>query len=727
MAVAAGDRDPRRQSRMLLFTATIFAGSFLLFLVQPMIARMALPRVGGAPAVWNSAMLVYQALLLGGYAYAHWLTRLGLRLQPLVHLGTMLVAVSLLPIGLAASGPPVDSSPFLWVPWLLLTSIGPLFFLLSANAPLLQRWFAASSGNDPFALYAASNLGSFAGLIAYPLLLEPLLPVSQQRLLWSGGYLLVIAFLAGCGMFGLRRATAAPVLAAAPPLDRRSVADWVWLAFVPSGLMLSTTLFITTDLSPMPLLWVVPLGLYLLSFTVAFASRSGPARFIALVAPYLLVPASIAVFMGDRLPLTPVTGFVLVTLFAIATAFHRKLYQRRPDPRQLTAFYLAIALGGALGGLFCALLAPLIFDWTYEYPLLLLAAAITLLPGYSPLVPKRWFASRRAPEFILGASALVLIGGGLITLLPGNRELVRYGAIAAIAIGSLGVGSRPLLVATMISAMAFSGGWEKVELSATPGRLIRTYFGTYSVAHFKASRQLLHGTTLHGIQLLTPGWEKWQTTYYARESGVGQALQSARILFGPSLAISVVGLGTGTLACYKQPGQRWTFYEIDPGMVKLATRSGQFSFMARCGPDARIVVGDARLELARAPAASADILIVDAFSSDAVPMHLLTREAFAVYGRYLKPDGLLLVHISNRHLDLEGVVAAAPGWQARVANYSPEWDYRQLTASDWMALSRSPRTIGLLARAPEGRMWAESTRPPVQWTDDHASLLAVFN
>jgi SAM-dependent methyltransferase len=501
----------------------------------------------------------------------------------------------------------------------------------------------------------------------------------------------------------------------------------VWLAFVPSGLMLSTTLFITTDLSPMPLLWVVPLGLYLLSFTVAFASRRGPAAIMALVAPYLLVPASTAVFMGDRLPLTIVAGFVLVALFSIATALHLKLYECRPDARQLTAFYLAVAFGGALGGLFCALVAPRIFDWTYEYPLLLLAAGATLLPGYSPLVPKRWWERPGAAALILGASALVLIGGGLVALWPGNTEIVRYGAVAAIAIGSLTVGSRALLIATMISAMAFSGGWQKAQLSATPGRLIRTYFGTYSVVHAEASRQLLHGTTLHGIQLLTPGWERWQTTYYARESGVGQALQSAPLLFGPAPAISVVGLGTGTLACYKRPGQRWTFYEIDPAMVELATRSGQFSFMSRCAPDARIVVGDARLELARAPAASADILVVDAFSSDAVPMHLLTREAFDVYARHLKPGGLLLVHISNRHLDLEGVVAAAPGWQARLGKYNPDWDYRQLTASDWMALSRSPATMHALARAPEGWIWAESRKPRVIWTDDHASLLSVFN
>jgi SAM-dependent methyltransferase len=727
MDAPAGDRAPPRLARKLLFTATIFAGSFLLFLVQPMIARMALPRVGGAPAVWNSAMLVYQALLLGGYAYAHWLARLRPRNQKLVHVSALVVAAVLLPIGLTSGQPSSGANPFLWVPWLLLSSIGPLFFLVSANAPLLQRWFA-NDGRDPFALYAASNLGSFAGLLAYPLLLEPAVPVSQQRLLWTAGYALLVALLAACALLVGNEAAPNPQSAEAPrKLERRLIARWIWLAFVPSGLMLSTTLFITTDLNPMPLLWVVPLGLYLLSFTAAFASRNGPAKMLALVAPYLLVPAAIAVFMGDRLPLTIVTGFVLLALFSIATSLHLKLYQARPDARQLTGFYLAVAIGGALGGLFCALVAPLIFDWTYEYPLLLLAAAYTLLPGYSPLVPSRWFERPRSGALVIGVCAFVLIGGGVIALWPRHTDLVRYGAVAAIAVGSLAVGSRPILIATMISAMAFSGGWQKIRLSATPGRLIRTYFGTYSVIHPQASRQLLHGTTLHGIQLLTPGWERWPTTYYARESGVGQALQSAPLLFGPAPAISVVGLGTGTLACYKRPGQRWTFYEIDPAMVELATVSGQFSFVPRCAPDARIVIGDARLELAKAARGQASILIVDAFSSDAVPIHLLTREAFAVYGRYLKPDGLLLMHISNRHLDLEGVVAAAPGWQSRLGHYTPEWDYRQLTASDWMALSRSRRTLDTLVGAPGGWLWTESRKAPVVWTDDRASLLSVFN
>ena len=711
--------------RRLLFTATIFAGSFLLFLIQPMIARMALPRLGGAPAVWNSAMLVYQALLLGGYAYAHWLSRRAPRTQAAVHLTAFVLAALLLPIGLSGASLDPGTNAFLWVPWLLLVSIGPLFLLISANAPLRQCWFAFGGG-DPYPLYAASNLGSFAGLIFYPLLLEPLLPVSGQRLLWSIGYALLLVLLAGCAaMLWKHKGQGARTPVRRP--DSGSVARWAWLAFIPSGLMLATTLFLTTDIMPMPLLWVVPLGLYLLSFTIAFSARGRVAALLSLVAPYLLVPAAISLFIGERLPFVVTALILLAALLAIATACHRRIYETRPDPTQLTGFYLALAAGGALGGLLCAIIAPLVFDWTYEFPLLLFAAALTLLPGYSPLIPAAWFRRRAAAAIVPALAALAQVAA-VVALAIWRREdeLARYGAFAAMLAGSLAVGSRLLLASVMAAAMLLAGAWDKLELTAQPDRMTRTYFGVYSIIESRASRQLLHGTTLHGIQLRTPGWERYPTSYYGHSSGVGRALRLAPALFGPDARISVVGLGAGTLACYRQQRQRWTFFELDPAIAELATRSGKFTFLRRCAPDARIVLGDARLQLAREAPASADVLIVDAFSSDAVPMHLLTAEAFALYARHLKPDGLLLVHISNRHLDLEPVVAAAPGWHARIGWHNTRWDHRHLTASDWMALSRSPATIAALVRT-GGAFWEPPTSERQMWTDDHASLLSVID
>ncbi|MFL6801838.1 MAG: hypothetical protein ACJ8EQ_08755, partial [Sphingomicrobium sp.] len=375
MVTIAEELRPAAGFARLRFVATIFVGSFLLFLVQPMIARMALPRLGGAPSVWNSAMLVYQALLLAGYAYAHWLGRFQPPRQAMIHVAALVLAALTLPIGLMAAMPPPDANPFLWVPWLLLVSIGPLFFVVSAQAPLLQRWFALTGGGDPYPLYAASNLGSFGGLITYPLLVEPLLPIGEQRLLWSLGYGLLVLLVGWCSL-GLPRTAAEPreQAAAAPRPGARQIAEWIFLAAVPSGLILSTTLHITTDIIAMPLLWVLPLGAYLLSFTLAFAARRGPADFVIRIAPLILLLACFAIFMNQTWLAVVFCGVSIVNLFTASVALHSRLFETRPPAQHLTFFYLMMSVGGALGGLFCALIAPLIFDWTYEH-LLLLAAA----------------------------------------------------------------------------------------------------------------------------------------------------------------------------------------------------------------------------------------------------------------------------------------------------------------------------------------------------------------
>ena len=380
MGTIAQNVQPVAASLRARFVATIFTGSFLLFLVQPMVAKMALPRLGGAPSVWNSAMLVYQTLLLAGYAYAHWLGRFQARRQAEIHLAALVIAGLTLPIGLLPFFPPAASNPFLWVPWLLVLSIGPLFFVVSAQAPLLQRWFALSDSGDPYPLYAASNLGSFSGLIAYPLFVEPWLGLNQQRWLWSVGYGLLVMLVAWCGV-RLPRTTSQQV----PEIDTtdapsaRTVGRWIVLAMVPSGLILSTTLHITTDVVAMPLLWVLPLAAYLLSFTVAFAASRRLAGAILRIAPFILLLACFGVFM-DRGRLLLFFGPVaIVNLFTLSVVLHSRLYELRPPKQQLTLFYLAMSVGGALGGLFCALIAPLIFNWTYEHLLLLIAAGYLML------------------------------------------------------------------------------------------------------------------------------------------------------------------------------------------------------------------------------------------------------------------------------------------------------------------------------------------------------------
>src|SRR5689334_5350894 len=366
MVTIAEEVRPAAGSARTRFVATIFVGSFLLFLVQPMIARMALPRLGGAPSVWNSAMLVYQALLLAGYAYAHWLGRFQPARQGVIHVAALAVAALTLPIGLMAAVPPPDANPFLWVPWLLLLSIGPLFFVVSAQAPLLQRWFALTETSDPYPLYAASNLGSFGGLIAYPLIVEPLLGLSQQRWLWSAGYVLLVLLVGWCGL-RLPRSAAHPAadVQSTARLPWKLIVGWIALAAVPSGLILSTTPHITTDLVAMPLLWVLPLGACLLSFTVAFASSRGAANAIARAAPLILLLTCFGVFMDQGVLVVVFGPLSILNVFTVGVALHSRLFDSRPSAQHLTLFYLAMSVGGVLGGAFCALLAPLIFNWTY--------------------------------------------------------------------------------------------------------------------------------------------------------------------------------------------------------------------------------------------------------------------------------------------------------------------------------------------------------------------------
>jgi hypothetical protein len=722
------------------FVAAIFVGSFLLFLVQPMVARMALPRLGGAPSVWNSAMLVYQVLLLGGYAYAHWLGRLGPRAQAGVHFGLLAAAALMLPIGLAGWVPPADANPFLWVPWLLLVSIGPLFFAVSAQAPLLQRWFALTEGSDPYRLYAASNLGSFGGLIAYPLLVEPLLPISEQRWLWSAGYAFLILLVIWCAA-GLPKSAAAQQtqVTASPVPDWRTVGGWIVLAAVPSGLILSTTLHITTDIIAMPLLWVLPLGVYLLSFTVAFSAHDGAKQTIIRFSPLLLLSACLGLFIGQDWLALLFCVVSIANLFTVSVALHSRLFDTRPPAQHLTLFYLAMSLGGVLGGAFCALAAPLIFDWTYEH-LLLLIAATWLIRAPNPFLAlgRFWSEDLRARRVVVIAVPLLilfaLLGKG-IGGAPHSQLLGRAGIVAVLAVAIAAIGNRTLVAAAVAALVIAAGGWEHLEDSITPGKLTRSFFGIYSVrggAH--DSRTLVHGTTIHGIQNLgSPERERMETSYYARLSGAGLAMQAVPGLFGPNARIAVVGLGAGTLACYAQPGQSWTFYEIDPAVVRIARDPRRFTFLSRCKPDARIEVGDARLLIQRERSNGADLLVLDAFSSDAVPMHLLTSEAFADYRRLLSPRGLLMVHISNRYIDLEPVIAGAAragGWHTAIRRYRPNADAlaRNEGASDWVAMSSSPEMLGRLVGGSSAR-WMPLSAPADArpWTDDHASVLPLIS
>jgi spermidine synthase len=731
------DRSIMTSSRRPLFVAAILVGSFLLFLVQPLMARLALPRLGGTPNVWNSAMLVYQALLLGGYAYAHVIGRLPLRRQLALHIGLLALAALTLPLALADLSDFGPGLEVFWVPALLFSSVGPVFFLISAQAPLIQRWYASDpNAGDPYPLYAASNLGSFAGLLSYPLLIEPLLPLGDQSIIWSLGYgaMLLLLLL----VVRARWNSAAPVEAAAEmpvtlePIGWQRIALWLALAAVPSGLMLSTTTHLTTDIFAMPLLWVIPLGIYLLSFSVAFAENRTLAGWITQGAPVVVLLAGGMAMVsqsGENLWLLVAS---VALLFVVAVALHTRMYELRPDPSRLTLFYLVMSAGGALGGLFTALFAPLLFDWVWEHPLLVLAAAALIPMGPLATWQRRmgsepklrlamlvaglvlamvlaWFLLRAVADDVMTVAMPIFFALGLLALV---LKFNRFAFLAVFCLMMAGIG-------VVGHGRAYA-----------QGERVRSYFGVYSVSDYAAAgfRQLKHGTTQHGRQYLAPEQRREPTAYYGRGSGVGLLLTNAAKVYGAGAKVGVVGLGAGTLACYREPDQDYRFYEIDPAILEFSTR-GRFTFLSDCAPDSETVIGDARIALEEEAAAQYDVLVVDAFSSDAIPLHLLTREALQAYRRSITSEGALAIHISNRFIDLEPVLAALAEdaeMAAMVRHDSPDTT-AGLTPSKWVVMTPNAASLAAIKQASGADQW-RAIEPAADsvWSDQYASTLTQF-
>lgn len=727
-------------SRRPLFVAAILVGSFLLFLVQPLMARLALPRLGGTPNVWNSAMLVYQALLLGGYAYAHVIGRLALRRQLMLHIGLLALAALTLPLALAdlsAFGPGLE---VFWVPALLFASVGPVFFLISAQAPLIQRWYSADpNAGDPYPLYAASNFGSFAGLLSYPLLIEPFLSLSQQSVIWSLGYgvmVLVLVLVVRSRWEAAARDVPDIGTAAVPlsldPIGWRRIALWLALAAVPSGLMLSTTTHLTTDIFAMPLLWVIPLGIYLLSFSVAFAEQRFLARIITQAAPVvvLLAGGMAMVSQSGENPWLLVASVAL--LFVVAVALHAKMYDLRPDPSRLTLFYLVMSAGGALGGLFTALIAPLVFDWVWEHPLLVLAAAALIPLGGLAMWQKRVAAqpTQRLTMLMAGLVLAFVLAWFLVRAVAEDAMAAVLPIFLALALLALVLKFNRLAFLAVFCLMMAGIGAAGHGRAYAQGDRVRSYFGVYTVSDLTEHgiRQLAHGTTQHGRQYLDPDKRREPTAYYGRNAGVGLLLASASDVFGARAQVGIVGLGAGTLACYREPDQVYRFYEIDPVILEFSTR-GQFTFLSDCAPDSKTIIGDARIALEEEPAAQYDVLVVDAFSSDAIPLHLLTREALQAYRRSIQPDGALVIHISNRFIDLEPVLAALArdaGMTALMRADAPD-SSTGLTASNWVVMTPNAASLAAIRQATGADKW-RSLEPAADtvWSDQYASTLKQF-
>ena len=729
----------------VLFTVTLFVSSALLFLVQPMFAKMVLPLLGGTPATWITSLLFFQAALLAGYAYAHWSTRwLGPR-QPLVHVVLVALAVAVLPIAVPEGWvPPPSENPVGWLLALLVVAVGLPFFVVSSTTPLLQRWFAGArhaASDDPYFLYRASNLGSMVGLLGYPVLVEPRLRLADQGRLWGAGYLVLAVLTAGCAVVSGRRREApnqAPSVAPdagsgadapARQPDIRQRAQWVALAFVPSSFMLAVTTYITTDIAAIPLLWVIPLTLYLVSFIVAFSPRPSPLTGVAVqLQPFLLLQLVLLVALGATEPVVVLVAVSLAALFVSALVCHGRLAEGRPPSAGLTEFYLWIALGGALGGVFNAVVAPVLFDTVIEYRLAIVAACL-LRPPPRPSVKA---SARRRLDVVLplgllvATLALVSLGRALgLGPLAARVVAVVVALLACAAFAArrvrLGLG----VAAVFVAAAATAGGGD-ATLHAD-----RTFFGALRVERDpdRHLHRLVHGTTTHGAQSTEPGRRLELLTYYHRTGPVGQVFGE---LAGPGAAtdVGVIGLGTGSMACYSRPGERWTFFELDPTVERIARDPSLFTYLRDCEGRLDVVRGDARLSLRRAPDRRLGLLVVDAFNSDAIPVHLLTRQALELYGSKLAPGGVLAFNVSNRYLDLEpvlGELARARGLACLGQEEGPE-EARGVPfklGSHWLAMARRPADLG---RLPHDRRWRTCARDPGArpWTDDYSNLLAAL-
>jgi hypothetical protein len=730
----------------VLFTVTVFTSAFLLFSVQPMFAKMALPLFGSTPAVWNTCMVFFQAVLLGGYATVHATTRLlPLRHQATLHLGLLLAGLLVLPIALPATWRAASSDHPVWsLLALLFLALGGPFFALSTVGPLAQAWFARSHdsrASDPYFLYASSNLGSLSALLAYPTLLEPLLRLADQSRLWSMGFVGLIGLVATCGLavrqFG---SPADPTMGRALAASRRetpaSVAAgafrerwrWLLLAFIPSSLTLGLTTYITTDVAPMPLLWVIPLATYLTSFVLTFGRTVRvPPELASRLVPVLAVPVAATMALGAAGGFRLIVPLHLATLLAASILCHGEIARSRPAAHRLTEFYLWLGLGGVLGGIFNALVAPAVFSSILEYPLALMLACLVRGSSRRGEVPAQ--PARDVAAAILGVGAILalLMVPHHVSRLGELPTLVTLGAPAAVCFA---LRHRPLSFTLGLGALLAAPSVNLALGQETVYRE-RSFFGVTQVRSFPAERLnlLVSGATNHGAQSFDPARRHEPLSYYHRSGPVGQLFRARPDGLGSRVA--VIGLGTGSLACHGSSGQQFTFYEIDPTVVRIARDTRFFTFLQICPPSVQVVLGDARLSFAGAPDGSYDLIVLDAFSSDAIPSHLLTREALALYMRKLSESGLLAIHLSNNHLNLESTVAnlahdARLVPRARLdVRVGPDEARAGKSPSHWAVLARQRPDLGSLANDPD---WHALKPQPDKalWTDDFSSIVQVI-
>ena len=801
-----------------IFALSIFLSAALLFMVQPLSGKILLPLLGGSPAVWNTCMVFFQGLLLAGYGYSHLTTKhLKPRVQAMLHVVLLVVAGATLPVPINV-GEPQPDEPIAWLLRTLAVTVGLPFFMVSTTGPLLQRWFSTTdhpSAKDPYFLYAASNAGSMVGLLAYPVLMEPFLGRTQQSWTWTGLYGMLAVLVVTCATIMLKHQAAVqapqahePVAGPQPNLWRTRL-TWLVLAFTPSSLMLGVTQYITTDVAPVPLLWIVPLLLYLLSFILAFSgkvniSAAGWGRAL----PVCLVGVLIALLTAASNPMTLLAFIHLLFFFVTAMMCHKRMAELRPDTSRLTEFYLIMSLGGVLGGSFNALLAPVVFERLMEYPLII-GLACFLRPQLHAEAQAMTLARK-----VLRWSLAIICGMAMLTVLLNidaafisgwlkgrtltsslkfdeSGDLRMNGAVALsyiAVIGMLRAGLPVILCCALIyrrggarfaaAALALLIGSTLIAEGGTVLRRARTFFGINTVTLYndKLFVKLSHGTTVHGLQarnyvpqtdsivpplqldgqqrydllFRTNRTSQWRannltslpllpTAYYHTSGHIGEIFG---MLTGAGRLdrVALVGLGAGTLAAYATPNSRFTFYEIDPAVIEIAAPSPQyaanyFTFIADALRDKQVQIGfeqgDGRMLLRTTPEGPFELIVLDAFSSDSIPVHLLTKEAVEIYVNKLKPDGLIAFHISNRYFDLRAPLKRIATelklkvWIRTDGVVTTEQYNEGNKESQWLVMARTPKAMGALGTLPNWERHGDETTFPL-WTDDHANVLGAL-
>ncbi len=740
-------RSERSLSLILVFAGTLFVSATLMFILQPLFGKLMLPLLGGSPAVWNTCMVFYQMLLFLGYLYAHFIST---RFKPLrqiqVHGAFILISLIALPVGLPEiMTPPTESNPTLWLVWVLFISIGLPFFVLSTTSPLIQKWFSHvghHTSHDPYYLYAASNFGSLLALLSYPFIIEPNIGLSAQKTTWSASYIGLILLITGCAWLfmrfyqssanteseGLETAQTEPTLL--------TKLHWLALAFVPSSLLLGLTNFVSTDIAAVPLLWIIPLTLYLLSFVLVFSRwEKGIHRVSVWLQPVVLLPFIAYSFINPAvLPFWVDLALHLSVFFLAVMVCHGELAKYRPHTRYLTLYYLIMSFAGMLGGVFNTFVAPFIFNGIYEYPIMIVAALL-LRPADKIWQNQQWQVWAKQAVFPL----LIFVLGWVI-----------YLGVSDLGVYMDNIGTALILFAGLtyafrkqaLSLALFTGTiiFFIVGLRAIMSNTVyqeRTFFGVVSVRDSvllneqgrpEKYKELFHGTTKHGAQRLG-AHEQEPLTYYSRPGPMGQLFKEFDSS-NQNWQVAVVGLGAGALACYAKPQQAWTFYEIDPVIVDIAKNTHYFSYLQRCTPKAAMIIGDARLSLQSEADAKFNLLVIDAFSSDSVPTHLLTQEAIQLYLSKVTDNGILAFHITNRHLALKKVLsdhAKQLGYAALIQEFKPQQEIPLVVATDWFVLAKNEQALASLYKQGLGNWQKPALYFDMKpWTDDFTNIVSIW-